>query len=81
MAYKTIPARKETQKFVHLMLHLVALGLGILGIYAAFKYHSANTMPDMLSLHSWLGMCTICLFGLQVLLPSSIATHLSLVRD
>ncbi|CAL9179695.1 unnamed protein product [Musa hybrid cultivar] len=78
MAYKTIPARKETQKLVHLMLQLVALCLGILGIYAAFKYHSANTMPDMLSLHSWLGMCTICLFGLQVLLPSSIATHLSL---
>ncbi|RZR76307.1 hypothetical protein BHM03_00000978 [Ensete ventricosum] len=48
MAYKTIPARKETQKFVHLMLQLVALGLGILGIYAAFKYHSANTMPDMI---------------------------------
>ncbi|CAL9199110.1 unnamed protein product [Musa hybrid cultivar] len=65
MAYKTIPARKETQKSVHLMLQLVALCLGILGIYAAFKYHSANTMPDMLSLHSWLGMCTICLFGLQ----------------
>ncbi|KAG6524201.1 hypothetical protein ZIOFF_014093 [Zingiber officinale] len=66
MAYKIVPADKMLQKFVHLLLHLIALGLGILGIYAAFKYHNAATLPDMVSLHSWLGMLTICLFGLQV---------------
>ncbi|XP_042466538.1 probable ascorbate-specific transmembrane electron transporter 2 [Zingiber officinale] len=65
MAYKIVPADKMLQKFVHLLLHLIALGLGILGIYAAFKYHNAATLPDMVSLHSWLGMLTICLFGLQ----------------
>ncbi|WOL02603.1 putative ascorbate-specific transmembrane electron transporter 1 [Canna indica] len=68
MAYKMLLTTHAVQKSVHMMLHLVALGLGILGIYAAFKYHKANTMPDMVSLHSWLGICTISLFGLQWLI-------------
>ncbi|XP_020102432.1 probable ascorbate-specific transmembrane electron transporter 1 [Ananas comosus] len=65
MAYKTVPTEKKVRKFIHMMLHFVALTLGIFGIYAAFKYHKESASPDMLSLHSWLGICTICLFGLQ----------------
>ncbi|XP_072973660.1 probable transmembrane ascorbate ferrireductase 3 [Typha angustifolia] len=65
MVYKTVRLEKKVQKFIHMMLHLVALTLGILGVYAAFKYHKESEAPDMVSLHSWLGMCTICLFGLQ----------------
>ncbi|XP_010939997.2 probable ascorbate-specific transmembrane electron transporter 1 [Elaeis guineensis] len=65
MAYKTVPALKKVQKCVHMSLHLVALTLGIFGVYVAFKYHRESLIPDMYSLHSWLGMCTICLFGLQ----------------
>ncbi|OAY74971.1 putative transmembrane ascorbate ferrireductase 3, partial [Ananas comosus] len=65
MAYKTVPTEKRVRKFIHMMLHFVALTLGIFGIYAAFKYHKESASPDMLSLHSWLGICTICLFGLQ----------------
>ncbi|OAY80001.1 Transmembrane ascorbate ferrireductase 1 [Ananas comosus] len=67
MAYRTIPTEKRVRKFIHMMLHFVALTLGIFGIYAAFKYHKESASPDMLSLHSWLGICTICLFGLQII--------------
>lgn len=66
MAYKTIPATKIAQKTVHLLLNLVALLAGIVGIYAVFKYHHESGIPDLYSLHSWLGIGTICLFGLQV---------------
>ncbi|PKA52202.1 Transmembrane ascorbate ferrireductase 1 [Apostasia shenzhenica] len=65
MAYKTIPSRKSVQKRAHMMLQLLALGLGILGVYAAFKYHRESQVPNMYSLHSWLGICTISLFALQ----------------
>lgn len=66
MAYKTIPASRKVQRAVHMALHLVALLVGILGVYAAFKFHREVGLSDMYSLHSWLGMGTICLFGLQV---------------
>ncbi|XP_020595956.1 probable ascorbate-specific transmembrane electron transporter 1 [Phalaenopsis equestris] len=65
MAYSTIPSPKRVQKMIHMLLHLVALGLGILGIYAAFKFHKESQIPNMYTLHSWLGISTICLFALQ----------------
>lgn len=49
----------------HMMIHLVGLILGIFGVYAAFKYHAASVVADLMSLHSWLGITTIALFGLQ----------------
>ncbi|XP_077234583.1 putative ascorbate-specific transmembrane electron transporter 1 [Tasmannia lanceolata] len=68
MAYTTIPATRKVKKFIHMMLHLIALLMGVLGIYAIFKFHNELGMPNMYTLHSWLGMGTICLFGLQFLL-------------
>ncbi|ONK75337.1 uncharacterized protein A4U43_C03F15790 [Asparagus officinalis] len=69
MAYKTIPGSRRTQKFVHLFLHLMALGLGSLGLYAAFKFHKDTKLADMYSLHSWLGMGAFVLYGLQASHP------------
>ncbi|RWR75101.1 putative ascorbate-specific transmembrane electron transporter 1 [Cinnamomum micranthum f. kanehirae] len=68
MAYKTIPGSRKARRAVHMALHLVALLVGILGVYTIFKFHREVGIPDMYSLHSWLGMGTICLFGLQWLL-------------
>ncbi|XP_021722631.1 probable ascorbate-specific transmembrane electron transporter 1 [Chenopodium quinoa] len=68
MAYKTIPGAKRTQKKVHLMLHLVALITGIVGIYAVFKFHKELSIPHLYTFHSWLGISTICLYGLQWIL-------------
>ncbi|RVW34582.1 putative ascorbate-specific transmembrane electron transporter 1 [Vitis vinifera] len=65
MSYKTVPGTKRTQKLVHLILHFIALGAGIFGVYIAFRYHDKESIPDMYTLHSWLGLSTICLFGLQ----------------
>ncbi|KAH8500534.1 hypothetical protein H0E87_015687 [Populus deltoides] len=68
MAYKSVPAKRKVQKAFHVTLHLIALAAGVVGVYAAFKFKHEVEEKDMTSLHSWLGMITICLFGLQWLL-------------
>lgn len=65
LAYKVLPGDREYKKKVHFSLHLLALGLGIIGIYTAFKYHNESGIVNLYSWHSWLGLGTICLFGIQ----------------
>ncbi|KAI3730477.1 hypothetical protein L1987_61647 [Smallanthus sonchifolius] len=68
IVYKAIPANRKAQKLIHLILHFIALVAGILGVYAVFKFHNERHFPHMYTLHSWIGLSTICLFGLQWLL-------------
>lgn len=66
MAYKTVPGERRVQKNVHMILNLIAFILGVVGICAVFKYHDMMHLQDMYSLHSWIGIITICAYGLQV---------------
>lgn len=50
----------------------MALVLGGLGLYSAFKFHRDVNLADMHSLHSWLGMGAIVLHALQVLTTISL---------
>ncbi|KAI4302118.1 hypothetical protein MLD38_037904 [Melastoma candidum] len=68
MVYKTMAVKKEAQKATHWVLHLVALISGIIGIYAVFKFHNELHIPNVYTLHSWMGLVTISLFGLQWIL-------------
>lgn len=65
MSYKGLNLRKEVKKVIHLVLHAIALILGIIGIYAAFKYHNESAIVNLYSLHSWLGIAVISLYGIQ----------------
>ncbi|BAT98842.1 hypothetical protein VIGAN_10019200, partial [Vigna angularis var. angularis] len=65
MIYKSAAKKSRSVKVVHLLLHLVAMVAGVLGITAVFKSKKEVGLPDMYTLHSWLGMSAICLFGLQ----------------
>ncbi|XXG81786.1 hypothetical protein AAC387_Pa09g2356 [Persea americana] len=65
MVYMTVRAERKVQKFIHMILHLIAITLGIIGIYAVFKFHNESGISNMNSLHSWLGIITFCLYGLQ----------------
>lgn len=65
ISYKALILRKEVKKLIHLVLHAIALILGIIGIYAAFKYHNESSIVNLYSLHSWLGIAVISLYGLQ----------------
>ena len=51
---------------IHLVLHAIALILGIIGICAAFKNHNESGIANLYSLHSWLGIGVIVLYGIQV---------------
>lgn len=66
MAYKTVPGERIVKKYIHMLLHITALVLGVIGICAVFKYHDMINVPDMYSLHSWIGLGTFCLYCLQV---------------
>ncbi|XP_066375499.1 probable ascorbate-specific transmembrane electron transporter 1 isoform X2 [Miscanthus floridulus] len=65
MAYRIVLGPTAAKKAVHLLLHLVALAFVAVGLYAAFKFHHDNGLPDIRSLHSWLGIATISLYALQ----------------
>lgn len=68
MTYMTVRVERKVQKFIHMILHLIAITLGIIGIYAVFKFHNESGISNLNSLHSWLGITTACLYGLQVIL-------------
>ncbi|KAL2324525.1 hypothetical protein Fmac_023583 [Flemingia macrophylla] len=65
ISYKALNLKKEVKKLIHLSLHAIALILGILGIYTAFKYHNESGIANLYSLHSWLGIGVIVLYGIQ----------------
>ncbi|CAN6483251.1 unnamed protein product [Victoria cruziana] len=68
LAYRVLPGTKQQRKIVHSALHLIALALGIVGIYAAFRYHNESSIANLYSLHSWLGLGTISLYAIQWIL-------------
>ncbi|GAB2279922.1 hypothetical protein Dimus_014557 [Dionaea muscipula] len=70
MAYKTVAAQRFVQKLIHTAIHLGAITLGIVGIHAAFKYHKQQQLTNMYTLHSWLGLSTFILYGIQLYMCS-----------
>jgi len=66
MIYKSFPGlNHDTAKLIHLILHAVAIVLGAVGIYCAFKNHNESGIANLYSLHSWLGLGAISLYGIQ----------------
>jgi cytochrome b-561 len=64
MVYKAFP---NTAKLNHLILHGIALVLGALGIYFAFKNHNERGIDNLYNLHSWIGIGAITLYGIQII--------------
>lgn len=58
--------RKQHWKLVHASLLLSSLFLSILGLCAVFDFHTGYHIPNLYSLHSWVGICTVVLFTVQV---------------
>lgn len=66
ISYKSLPLEKPVKKLIHLILHAISLSLGIWGICAAFKNHNESGIPNLYSLHSWIGIGVISLYAFQV---------------
>ncbi|XP_048544299.1 probable ascorbate-specific transmembrane electron transporter 2 [Triticum urartu] len=67
LAYRTFPASvsRDARKKAHLALHAAGLAVGFVGVYAVFKFHAEAAIPNLYSLHAWVGIATITLYALQ----------------
>ncbi|KAL8471926.1 hypothetical protein ACS0TY_028597 [Phlomoides rotata] len=65
LAYKTVSGTKSYKKLVHLVLQFLAFSLSIIGLWAAWKFHVDKGIDNFYSLHSWLGLACLLLFGIQ----------------
>lgn len=67
LAYKTVSGNKNFRKAVHLTVQSVAFCLSVIGVWAAYKFHNEKGIDNFYSLHSWLGIGCVLLFGIQVI--------------
>ncbi|KAK9700156.1 hypothetical protein RND81_08G220400 [Saponaria officinalis] len=65
LAYKTVPGTKGFKKLIHLVLQCLAFLLAVIGVWAAWKFHSDKAIDHFYSLHSWLGLACLLLFTIQ----------------
>ncbi|CAO2597117.1 Plasma membrane ascorbate-dependent reductase CYBRD1 [Lemmus lemmus] len=59
---------KFLMKSIHAGLNAVAAILAIISVVAVFDYHNAQSIPNMYSLHSWVGLTAVILYVLQLVL-------------
>lgn len=57
---------KLLMKSIHAGLNAVAAILAIISLVAAFDFHNTLQIPNMYSLHSWVGLIVVILYMLQV---------------
>ncbi|XWS30676.1 hypothetical protein CRYUN_Cryun23aG0007200 [Craigia yunnanensis] len=65
LAYNTVPGTKNFKKLVHLTVQCLAFILSIIGVWAALKFHNDKGIDNFYSIHSWLGLACLFLFGIQ----------------
>lgn len=62
-------ARKKNLKIAHASTFVCVMFLTIFGLIAVFDSHNyaRPPIPNLYSLHSWIGLAAVILFGLQVI--------------
>ncbi|XP_035688209.1 cytochrome b561-like isoform X2 [Branchiostoma floridae] len=70
--YRFLPRlAKKKLKLAHAIIHKAAFVFSVLGLVAVFAFHNATGLPNVYSLHSWLGIGTVVLFNAQWVLGMS----------
>jgi cytochrome b-561 len=68
LVYRSFRCCKRVyNKLAHTVLHLLAIPCLVVGVIAVFDFHNLKSppIPNLYSLHSWLGLITMGLFALQ----------------
>ena len=64
LVYRLLRSKPKPQlKLAHAAVNGVAFLLAIVGSIAVFSFHNQKNIPNLYSLHSWLGLGTMTLFG------------------
>ncbi|KAJ0667522.1 putative ascorbate ferrireductase (transmembrane) [Helianthus annuus] len=67
LVHRWLPGSRKKKKWVHLWLQGVALASGIFGIWTKFQ-GTQGVVANFYSLHSWMGLLCVSLFGAQWLM-------------
>ncbi|VDP37743.1 unnamed protein product, partial [Soboliphyme baturini] len=59
--------RKMVTKLAHAILHTIVFTLIVIALHAVFTSHQLNRVPNLYSLHSWVGLSVVLLFSMQYL--------------
>nr|CAD7412200.1 unnamed protein product [Timema cristinae] len=58
--------RKRRLKLVHMSINLLAFIIAVVALQAAFDSHNNKKIPNIYSLHSWLGLGAVIIFAAQL---------------
>ncbi|KAG8366557.1 hypothetical protein BUALT_Bualt17G0092200 [Buddleja alternifolia] len=64
LVHKWLPGSRNLKKLVHLSLQAVALVCGVFGIWTKFEGQD-GIIGNFYSLHSWMGLICVSMFGAQ----------------
>uniref|UniRef100_A0A4W5KFG5 Plasma membrane ascorbate-dependent reductase CYBRD1 n=1 Tax=Hucho hucho TaxID=62062 RepID=A0A4W5KFG5_9TELE len=59
---------KSMMKFIHAGLNILAFIFAAISLVAVFDFHNSQKIPNMYSLHSWVGLAAVLLYSLQLVL-------------
>ncbi|XP_078260039.1 plasma membrane ascorbate-dependent reductase CYBRD1 [Rhinoraja longicauda] len=59
---------KPLMKNIHAGLNITTFILMVISLMAVFDFHNSKKIPNMYSLHSWIGLAAIIMYTLQVVL-------------
>ncbi|XP_074857107.1 plasma membrane ascorbate-dependent reductase CYBRD1 [Carettochelys insculpta] len=59
---------KLLMKLIHAGLNTIAMILAIVSLVAVFDFHNVKNIPNMYSLHSWIGLTAVIFYTLQLVL-------------